>query len=249
MSGLNAEWRRRIDNSPEAKKAKQNLEFHRQKMHRMHEEMSRAEDWEKELERRLKNLEEKVKPPILILEEHLVSPKPVDDSIIDASINEGEPERLISLLRRKAKSMQQMDRSELLCFVKTTIGVRNAFLEKDNKHGVDVMQDIASGVLKQLGRRTINWQDLTPWEANFMKMIILEVDGVPGFIVKFMEQVLTHMGSQGQNGMDTNSENLSNSGQVVGGPGVNNNSHVRRNLNFTENQTTSAYSNTSTPIN
>merc|ERR1719450_1705387 len=88
-----------------------------------------------------------------------------------------------------------MDRSELLGFVKTTIGVRNAFLEKDNKHGVDVMQDIASGVLKQLGRRTINWQDLTPWEANFMKMIILEVDGVPGFIVKFMEQVLTHMGS------------------------------------------------------
>jgi len=68
VSGLNAEWRRRIENSPEVKKPKQNLEYHRQKMHRMHEEMSRAEDWEKELERQLKNVEEKVKPPMLILE-------------------------------------------------------------------------------------------------------------------------------------------------------------------------------------
>ena len=67
---------------------------------------------------------------------------------------------------------------------------------------------------------------------------------VLGFIVKFMEQVLTYMASQAQNGMNTNSGNL-----VGDEPGDNNNSHVRRNLNFTENQTTSAYSNTSTPIN
>jgi len=169
--------------------------------------------------------------------------------LIEASINEGEPERLISLLRRKGKSMQQMDLSELLGFVKTTIDVRNGFLEKGNEHGVGVMQDIASGVLKLLGRKTIDWQDLTPWEANFMKMLISEVDGVPGFIVKFMEQVLTHMGSQAQNGMNKNSGNFSNSVQLGDEPDVNNNSHVRRILNLNEYRTTSAYSCTSTPIN
>ena len=65
-------------------------------------------------------------------------------------------------------------------FCALTIFYRNGFLEKNNQHGVGVMQEIASGVLKQLGRGTINWQDLTPWEADFMKMLIVEVEGVPG---------------------------------------------------------------------
>jgi len=244
VTSINCEWKRRIENSPEAKKAKLNLEYHRKKMRMMHEEISRAEEWEKELERRLKDVEEKVKPPLLILTEHLNSSKSVDDSIIEASINEEDPDELISLLRRKAISMKKMDRSELLGFVKTTLGVRNGFLEKDNRHGVGVMQEIASGVLKQLGRGTINWQDLTPWEADFMKMLIVEVEGVPGFIARFMEQVLTQIGSQGQTA--TNNRTQSNGSRVGEGSGANNNSIVR-NL-FSENQTTSAYSNTSAPF-
>ena len=72
----------------------------------------------------MKDVEEKVKPPLLILTEHLNSSKSVDDSIIEASINEEDPDELISLLRRKAISMKKMDRSELLGFVKTTLGVR-----------------------------------------------------------------------------------------------------------------------------
>ena len=88
MANLNSEWKNRIESSPEAKKAKFNLEFHRKKINRMHEEMSQAEAWEKELERRLKNVKEQVKPPLLILTEQLETSKPVDDSIIEASINE-----------------------------------------------------------------------------------------------------------------------------------------------------------------
>ena len=70
-------------------------------------------------------------------------------------------------------------------------------MEKDYNHGVEVMQEIASAVLKQLGRGTIDWHELTSWEANLLKMLILEVEGVPGFIASFMEQILTHIGTQG----------------------------------------------------
>jgi len=229
MSGelkrLNTEWKTRIENSPEAKKAKLNLNYHRKKIQQMHEEFSRAEAWEKELENRLKNIEESVKPPFLILTEQLESPRPVDDSIIEASINEEDPEQLISLLRTKSMTMKQMDRSQLLGFVKTTIDVRNNFLEKDNQHGVGVMQELASGVLKQLGRGSIDWKNLTPWEANLLKMIILEVEGVPGFIVKFMEQMLTNIQTQDQVG--TNSCHQSNvSHHSVRGSSSNRNSSL-----------------------
>ena len=206
MANLNSEWKNRIESSPEAKKAKFNLEFHRKKINRMHEEMSQAEAWEKELERRLKNVKEQVKPPLLILTEQLETSKPVDDSIIEASINENDPEKLISLFRRKAMSMKEMNRSELLGFVKTVLGVRNGFLMKDNQYCVGVLQEIASGALKQLGRATINWQDLNSWEADFMKLLILEVEGVPGFISRFMEQILTQMGTQSQGQSDMNIE-------------------------------------------
>ena len=206
MANLNSEWKKRIESSPEAKKAKFNLEFHRKKINRMHEEMSQAEAWEKELERRLKNVKEQVKPPLLILTEQLETSKPVDDSIIEASINENDPEKLISLFRRKAMSMKEMNRSELLGFVKTVLGVRNGFLMKDNQYCVGVLQEIASGALKQLGRATINWQDLNSWEADFMKLLILEVEGVPGFISRFMEQILTQMGTQSQGQSDMNIE-------------------------------------------
>ena len=206
MANLNSEWKNRIESSPEAKKAKFNLEFHRKKINRMHEEMSQAEAWEKELERRFKNVKEQVKPPLLILTEQLETSKPVDDSIIEASINENDPEKLISLFRRKAMSMKEMNRSELLGFVKTVLGVRNGFLMKDNQYCVGVLQEIASGALKQLGRATINWQDLNSWEADFMKLLILEVEGVPGFISRFMEQILTQMGTQSQGQSDMNIE-------------------------------------------
>lgn len=206
MANLNSEWKNRIESSPEAKKAKFNLEFHRKKINRMHEEMSQAEAWEKELERRFKNVKEQVKPPLLILTEQLETSKPVDDSIIEASINENDPEKLISLFRRKAMSMKEMNRSELLGFVKTVLGVRNGFLMKDNQYCVGVLQEIASGALKQLGRATINWQDLNSWEADFMKLLILEVEGMPGFISRFMEQILTQMGTQSQGQSDMNIE-------------------------------------------
>ena len=67
---------------------------------------------------------------------------------------------------------------------------------------------------------------------------------MPGFIARFMEQVLTRIGSQGQTA--TNNRTQSNGSRVGEGSGTNNNSIVR-NL-FSENQTTSAYSNTSAPF-
>ena len=156
----------------------------------MHEELTHAEAWEKELEARLHSIKEKVKPRILVFSEQLETCKGVEDKIIEAAVVEEDSERLIGVLRKKAISMDKMDRSKLLGFIKTVLNVRNGFLEKDNPQGVEVMQEMASGVLKHLGRVTIDWMEIVPWEADMLRQLVREVEGVPTFLVRMVDQVL-----------------------------------------------------------
>ena len=58
--------------------------------------------------------------------------------------------------------MDKMDRSQLLGFLNTVLNVRKGFLEKDNPHGVEVMQEVASGAFKHLGRAE---SQLTGWRS------------------------------------------------------------------------------------
>ena len=142
---LTSEWRKRIASSPEAKKAGDNLEFHRMKVRRMTEELHVAEEWEKELVRRLKTTEENVKPPLLKIVESFEKSNEVEDSFLEAAIKEEEQERLLAMLRKKALTMDTMDRAQLLAFIKTLLSVRNCLVEKEQERGVEMMQEMAIG--------------------------------------------------------------------------------------------------------
>ena len=83
-----------------------------------------------------------------------------------------------------------MNRTQLLGFLKTILNVRNFFLEKDNQHGVDILHEIATGVLKHMGRPTIDWSDYSSWEAEFLRSLIREVEGMPEFAVRMIDQFL-----------------------------------------------------------
>ena len=187
---LASEWRKRIASSPEAKKANDNLEFHRMKVRRMTEELHVAEEWEKELVRRLKTTEENVKPPLLKIAESIESSNEVEDSFLEAAIKEEDQERLLAMLRKKALAVDTMDRAQLLAFIKTLLSVRNCLVEKEQERGVETMQEMAGGVLKQLGRVSIDWIEVTEWEAELLKRLINEVEGVPAFVAKMLDQFL-----------------------------------------------------------
>ena len=64
---LEAQWRKRINDSPEAKQAKVNIDFHKKKMRSLQEELHNAEIWEVELKNRLQKIEEQVQPPLMKL--------------------------------------------------------------------------------------------------------------------------------------------------------------------------------------
>ena len=207
---LSSEWRKRIASSPEAKQANDNLEFHKRKVRRMTEELHVAEEWEKELDRRLKTIEERVKPPLLKIAESFEKSNEVEDSFLEAAIKEEDQDRLLAMLRKKALDMDTMDRAQLLAFIKTLLSVRNCLLEKEQEHGVEMMQEMASGVLRQLGRVTIDWMEVSEWEAGHLKSLIKEVEGVPGFVARMLDQFLDNI----------NLVNITNANNAVNGNGT-----------------------------
>ena len=192
-NSLTSEWRKRIASSPEAKLATDNLEFHKRKVRKITEELHVAEEWEKELGRRLKTVEEKVKPPLLKIAESFEKSNEVEESFLEAAIKEEDQDRLLAMLRKKALDMDTMDRAQLLAFIKTLLSVRNCLLEKEQERGVEMMQEMASGVLKQLGRVSIDWLEVSEWEAGLLKRVIKEVEGVPGFVARMLDQFLDNI--------------------------------------------------------
>ena len=60
----------------------------------MHEELSVAKQWEKELEKRLEIAEENVKPSILKFAEEFEKSNLVEESVVEATLDEDELERL-----------------------------------------------------------------------------------------------------------------------------------------------------------
>ena len=89
--------------------------------------------------------------------------------------------------------MDTMDCGQLLAFIKTLLSVGNCLVEKEQERGVEMMQEMASGVLKQLGRVSIDWLEVSEWEAGLLKRVIKEVEGVPGFVARMLDQFLDNI--------------------------------------------------------
>ena len=189
---LQEEWRRRIANNVEAKRASDELKFHKTKVRKMREELGVAEEWEKELQRRLNNVEKKLEPSPRKIVESFESYNQIEESILEEAVTE-DHERLVAVLRKKALAMDEMDRAQLLAFVKTLLSVRDCLLEKEQDRGVEIMQKMASGVLRQLSRVSINWLEVREWEAGLLRRLIREVEGVPTFMARMVDQFLRNI--------------------------------------------------------
>ena len=159
-------------------------------MKQLQEELTSAEVWEAELRERLKKLEEKVKPSLMKFCNQLEMRGSVEEDVIEESIMENDAGQVFTVLKRRMLSVQDMGRCELVGMMKTVLGVRNCLSEKDSQEGVEMMQEMARNILKQMGRFTISWLDLQEWEVIVMKSIMREVEGIPEFVQRMVDQLL-----------------------------------------------------------
>ena len=52
---------------------------------------------------------------------------------------------------------------------------------------------MASGVLKQLGRVSTDWLEVSEWEARLLRRLIREVEGVPAFLEGLLDRFLVNI--------------------------------------------------------
>ena len=134
------EWRRRILASPDARDARRNLELHRSKIRELQEELRVAEQYEAELEDRLSQVEDRLRPPVTRFKEKLNLDSGVDRTVVGEIITEVEdPSQIIQIMKTKAKTLDQMTRSQLVGFIRTILNLRDAFIDEEIEAGKDVM--------------------------------------------------------------------------------------------------------------
>ena len=189
-ASLKCEWQRNINSSPEVKQAKQNLEFHKRKMKQLQEELTSAEVWETELQERLNKLEEKIKPSLMKFCNQLEKEGTVDEDIIEETVVENNWGKVMTVLKKRMTTLEDFGRLQLVGLMRVVLSVRNCLVEKDSQDGVEMMQEMARTILKQMGRSTIDWLDMKEWEVKVMKALMREVEGIPGFVQRMVDQLL-----------------------------------------------------------
>ena len=134
------EWRRRILASPDARDARRNLEMHRSKISELQEELRVAEEFEAELEHRLSQVEDRLRPPVTRFTEKLNLDSGVDRTVVGEIIAEVEdPSQIIQIMKTKAETLDQLTRSQLVGFIRTILNLRDAFIEEEIEAGKEVM--------------------------------------------------------------------------------------------------------------
>ena len=54
-------------------------------------------------------------------------------------------------------------------------------------------------MLDHLGRPTINWTELSDWEAKVFRQLVWEVEGVPAFLARLLDTVLSQTVERSRN--------------------------------------------------
>ena len=140
-SNASSQWSQAVQSSPEAREARHALEMQRRKIRQIHEELHSAEILEEELKQRLKTAEIRLKPAIMSFAEKLEHCQRLEEDFVEKTFSQvEETDDIISVMREKEKNLHQMNRSQLLSFVKTVIYVRDCLLEKNLTDGVDATQ-------------------------------------------------------------------------------------------------------------
>ena len=121
--------------SPQAEQAKLSLEMQRRKIRQLHEELLSAEILEEELKQRLKTVETTERQPSRIMsfaEKLEESQEGLEEDFVEETFSQVENHtEIISVLRERETKLHQMNRSQLLGFVKTVLIARDCCLERD----------------------------------------------------------------------------------------------------------------------
>jgi hypothetical protein len=199
MARLQSLWERQVGASVEVQQARLNLEFHRRKVKKLSEESGNAESWEKVLEAKCSRLEEELKPSLLRFSKRLKKDDVIKEELVAECLDNKDWKDMVEILDLKVGRVVLMGRSSLIRLAKTVLLVRDGLLTRHPEQEESLVQvhDMVGRVIRQLGRGS--WAGLSIWEAEIVRQVVQELDGVPDFAARIVDQLLRDV-ERGQSG-------------------------------------------------
>ncbi|XP_023347096.1 uncharacterized protein LOC111715920, partial [Eurytemora carolleeae] len=140
LKELQMEWKEELNTSPEVKKAKLDLDYHRKKIRQMTEELNNAEHFEKELIVKEKKIEERIKPVLMRFYEGLEPPLSISRPLLQDTVQTQPWEKVVSLTKRRVEMLESTDRQDLISLMWIILQLRDEYAEKLNKDAVEYLQ-------------------------------------------------------------------------------------------------------------
>ena len=91
------------------------------------------------------------------------------------------------MLEKGATRVTQMERPTLVYFVDLLLRLRQVV---GGQVEVERVDKVAKVVLQELSRPDINWSSLDSWELEVVRRMPEEIEGVPHFIARLINQLL-----------------------------------------------------------
>jgi len=200
MATLKDVWQEKMKRNEEVRRARLDLDHHRNQMEKLVQDLNSSEAWERELEERRIAVEHMCKPPLLRYSESLDKLSlgiMVAGSLLEELAEEVDWKHVLQVTRNKIIMSETLGRFEKIMLLKILFRFQDFYLVKDVPDAVAVVHELIRKLLLELGDPGQNWGKLSPPEAEVMMNVVKEVDGIPPFVVRLLEYLLTS--NQGEN--------------------------------------------------
>jgi len=192
LEELQTEWRGEMNSSPDVKRAKLDIEYHRKKVRQLTEELNNAENWEKELLEKEKQVGERFKPALMRFYEGLDPPVNINRTLLHEVATDHAWEKVVSLTRRRVGMLESSERRDIIFLMWTIIQLRDEYVEAGNNEPQEHLQDQAKRLLRQLGGSKVSWENLEDREAGIMLDVTQQVENIPPFVKRMVETFLSN---------------------------------------------------------
>ena len=192
---LHSVWRESVEASPAVEQVRKSLRLHRHKMGEISEELSNAERWEKVLRAKHSGIEEQLKPALLKFAEKVERNETVEEEDIEINLVAGKWRNVLTVLSHNVERVTGMERGQLTRLVMTVMKVRDVLTDRhpELEEAVVTVQDLGARVLQQLGGDRIVWSGLSDWEAEIVRQVVPQLEGVPRFVVRIIDQMMLEL--------------------------------------------------------
>ena len=197
VAQLEHQWQQKVASNDEVQKSRSSLGFHKHKVQQLEEELGNARDWEKELKARVARLEEGLRPALLRFWDKLEKLEVVEEELVEDCLASGCGRDLRILMEQRMLRLEVLERGHLLRLVQTLLRVRGVLVVRKESAEVELAQEMARRVLRQLGRERVSWVGMVAWEGRVVQELVGEAakaKAVPSFLTSLLKHLLEEAG-------------------------------------------------------